>query len=191
MWMFRVAEWLSVAYYIRKAVATRLSRRAAAIFIDCWILGWLALELSLLFTLDVTLIVLVLTSYRLFEVIQAYINILLFHRIRHPVELGRFAIVSHTRTLLIGMLSYVEVGILFSFIYLAKPELIRPALASAHSALYFSFVTLATLGYGDYVPLGNARGIAIAECLIGVFFVATLLARFVALLPSAPQASTE
>ncbi|UZP68830.1 potassium channel family protein [Desulfovibrio mangrovi] len=47
--------------------------------------------------------------------------------------------------------------------------------------LYFSFVTLATLGYGDIVPLASqARSLAIIESVVGVFYVAILIARLVA-----------
>lgn len=46
--------------------------------------------------------------------------------------------------------------------------------------LYFSFVTLSTLGYGDISPLTSpARSLAIIESIIGVFYVAILIARLV------------
>ena len=50
------------------------------------------------------------------------------------------------------------------------------------SAIYFSFVTLATLGYGDIVPRTDiARGLAIVEGVGGQLFLAVLVARLVAL----------
>ena len=53
---------------------------------------------------------------------------------------------------------------------------------SRASALYFSFVTLATLGYGDIVPRTDvARGIAIVEGVGGQLFLAVLVARLVSL----------
>lgn len=46
--------------------------------------------------------------------------------------------------------------------------------------LYFSFVTLTTLGYGDIGPLtARARSLAILEAITGVLFVAVLIARLV------------
>lgn len=49
--------------------------------------------------------------------------------------------------------------------------------------LYFSFVTLATLGYGDVAPAHPAtRTIAVVEAVIGLLYMAILVARFVALL---------
>ncbi len=48
--------------------------------------------------------------------------------------------------------------------------------------LYYSFVTLTTLGYGDVTPLTpRARSLAILEAIVGVLFVAVLIARLVGL----------
>jgi hypothetical protein len=50
-------------------------------------------------------------------------------------------------------------------------------------AVYFSFVTIATLGYGDIVPVSNAaRGLAILEAVGGQMYLAVLVARLVVLL---------
>lgn len=48
--------------------------------------------------------------------------------------------------------------------------------------IYFSFVTLASLGYGDVVPLSPpARAFAAIEGIAGQFYIAVLLARLVSL----------
>jgi hypothetical protein len=48
--------------------------------------------------------------------------------------------------------------------------------------LYFSLVTLSTVGFGDIVPLsGPARGLATLEGIIGQFYMAVLVARLVGL----------
>ena len=52
---------------------------------------------------------------------------------------------------------------------------------SMPEAFYFSFVTLATLGYGDIVPRTDlARGLAIMEAVAGQLYIAVLVARLVA-----------
>jgi hypothetical protein len=49
-------------------------------------------------------------------------------------------------------------------------------------AVYFSFVTLATLGYGDIVPTSEAaRSIAIVEAIIGQLYLAVMIARIVSM----------
>ncbi len=47
--------------------------------------------------------------------------------------------------------------------------------------IYFSYVTLATLGYGDVVPVSAvARTLAVLEALLGQLYLAILIARLVA-----------
>lgn len=83
--------------------------------------------------------------------------------------------------------AYLLAGICFGLLYWVL-EQISPGTfaASAHfsqsSAIYFSFVTLATLGYGDIVPRAEiARGLAIVEGVGGQLFLAVLVARLVSL----------
>jgi voltage-gated potassium channel Kch len=48
------------------------------------------------------------------------------------------------------------------------------------SWMYFSFVTLATLGYGDIAPIQPlARSLAVAEAITGQLYLAILIARLV------------
>jgi hypothetical protein len=47
--------------------------------------------------------------------------------------------------------------------------------------LYFSYVTLATLGYGDYTPAGNlGHTLAVLEALLGQLYLVTVVAVLVA-----------
>lgn len=49
-------------------------------------------------------------------------------------------------------------------------------------ALYFSFITLTTVGYGDIVPVSKvARFLAMSEATVGMFFATILIARLVTL----------
>jgi len=51
----------------------------------------------------------------------------------------------------------------------------------AHT-IYFSFVTLGTLGYGDITPVGGpARALAVAEAMIGQMYLVVVVARLVSL----------
>jgi voltage-gated potassium channel Kch len=55
-----------------------------------------------------------------------------------------------------------------------------PGAFTVDRAIYFSFVTLATLGYGDIVPATDlARGLAIVEAVTGQLYIAVLVARLV------------
>ena len=47
------------------------------------------------------------------------------------------------------------------------------------SALYFSFVTATSIGYGDIVPVGGARVIAVAEAITALLVFGAVVAKFV------------
>jgi len=50
--------------------------------------------------------------------------------------------------------------------------------------MYYSYMTLTTLGYGDIVPMtAHARSVSILEAVSGVLYVAVLIARLVGLYP--------
>ena len=58
---------------------------------------------------------------------------------------------------------------------------------SLSTAIYFSFVTLATLGYGDVVPKTDvARGVAVLEAVAGQLYIAVTIARLVGAQLGAP-----
>lgn len=83
--------------------------------------------------------------------------------------------------------AYLMAGIYFGLLYWALEQVHPGTFAttgelSRTGASYFSFVTLATLGYGDIVPRTDvARGLAIVEVVGGQLFLAVLVARLVSL----------
>jgi hypothetical protein len=83
--------------------------------------------------------------------------------------------------------AYLLAGIFFGNFYWVLQQIWPGTFAvtgdfSRMSAIYFSFVTLATLGYGDIVPRSDvARGLAIVEGVGGQLFLAVMVARLVSL----------
>jgi hypothetical protein len=78
---------------------------------------------------------------------------------------------------------YVLIGFLFIFLYgvlavLGSGNFFAQGTDGTRSLrLYFSFVTLATLGYGDYTPAGElGRTFAIVEALFGQLYLVTVIA---------------
>ena len=78
---------------------------------------------------------------------------------------------------------YVLIGLLFVFIYgaiatISSTDFFAQGTDGTRSVrLYFSFVTLATLGYGDYTPAHElGRTLAIVEALFGQLYLVTVIA---------------
>jgi hypothetical protein len=86
---------------------------------------------------------------------------------------------------------YVLIGLVFAYVYLAiganSPHAFadqsNPAGAMGGATfLYFSFVTLTTVGFGDVYPVARlARALVVLEALLGQIFLVTTVARLVAL----------
>ncbi len=83
---------------------------------------------------------------------------------------------------------YLLLGMIFGFIYLgiqdvdASPFFEQSSGADTGDFLYFSFITLTTVGYGDLTPVGDlGRALAGLEAMIGAVFLVTLVARLVTL----------
>jgi hypothetical protein len=82
--------------------------------------------------------------------------------------------------------AYLLIGMMFSEYFAALNVLVPgPFFADGQPAnnqtlQYFSFVTLTTLGYGDFTAAGSlGRAVAVLEALTGQIFLATLVARLV------------
>ena len=87
-----------------------------------------------------------------------------------------------------GALSaYLITGLMFAAFYAAIDHLTHSHFfannqpATTQTFQYFSFVTLTTLGYGDFTAAqSGGRAVAVLEALAGQVFLATLVARLVA-----------
>jgi Ion channel len=100
----------------------------------------------------------------------------------------RFMVKAETvnrETIFAALSTYLLAGIFFGQIYWSM-EQIRPGSMSGPdelselSAVYYSFVTIATLGYGDFLPRSDlARGIATFEVIGGQLYLAVLVARLI------------
>jgi hypothetical protein len=77
-----------------------------------------------------------------------------------------------------------------SFVFTLGPK--SDQSMNAFTGLYFSFITLSTVGYGDIVPVSSvARMLAIVEAMFGMFYMTLLIARLVSLYSSksSPEAA--
>jgi hypothetical protein len=103
--------------------------------------------------------------------------------VRHALRPG---VVSSER-ILAALDAYLLTGLLFGVAYALLDRAWPGSFGAATPlgpgrAIYFSFVTLATLGYGDVVPVSEpVRGLAIVEAVSGQMYMAVLVARLVSL----------
>jgi Ion channel len=107
----------------------------------------------------------------------------------------------NSEVLCAGLSAYLLLGLLWSFAYALVAKLDPHAFITTISsladkpvigfkALYFSLITLSTVGYGDIVPVSNvARMLAAMEAITGTLFIAVLIARLVALYSSQHSAT--
>jgi len=134
-----------------------------------------AAGLEILPTLAVQLSALLLFAYTTIFVLQ---SVLRSDRVTGDTLCGAIAV-------------YLMMGLTWSFAHGLLQHL-RPGsyrvvaggmrMADSKELLYFSYVTLATLGYGDVVPVTNgARSLAVLEALGGTVYMAILVARLIGL----------
>lgn len=124
---------------------------------------------------------------RILDIIQITGNISLFDRLK--INWRYYYIENTVRTILLSLVNYLEFILCFGFIYcmagrggrlLRFPE-------SAFDGYYFSGTTQLTIGYGDIVPHGWIKYVALFQGFLGFLYAILILGRFIALLPEAPE----
>ena len=118
-----------------------------------------------------TIAYILLFIYFTFITIYLFRDLLLSKEITASVIIGAFA-------------GYFMIGVIYFFVYslldLAYPDTISVDMQSSQgidNMFYFSFITLTTIGYGDFTPTsGLGQKLAILEGLIGQFYIAIIMA---------------
>lgn len=99
-----------------------------------------------------------------------------------------------------GVSAYLLLGLLWAFAYMLIAQMVPGAFffdgriegaqaMTSFTSVYFSFITLTTVGYGDITPVSNvARMLAAMEAMTGTLFVAILIARLVSMYSKEPPA---
>jgi len=116
---------------------------------------------------------------------QLLIIYLLGHAVLAPGDITRHRVLG-------AVALYLGLGMAFAGAYRLYWELVPGSLANVSpgtellqaysSILYFSFVTLTSVGYGDIVPIQPfVRALSNLEAIVGQLYPATLLARLVTL----------
>jgi hypothetical protein len=87
------------------------------------------------------------------------------------------------KTVLGALCIYLYVGLLFALVYgfvdlvQSTPFFVQSDAATSLEYVYFSLVTMATVGYGDYTAAGNVgRMLAVSEALFGQLYLVSVVA---------------
>ena len=147
---------------------------------------WL-LAIGLVLAIPAVILNFVSVQYAGTEVFDAGFGLLFFlfatGSLIRVVVLGR---ISHNDLVKGGIAIYLLIGLTFMHVYRIIDAINPNAFAFAQGQerggnwadyLYFSFVTLTTLGYGDIQPVGRfAQSVSITEAIIGPLFIAIFIA---------------
>jgi hypothetical protein len=123
--------------------------------------------------------------YASFAAFFGFLLIAILHSLKHVV----FAREISVNRLVGAVCIYLLLGVIWSIAYtvidMLHPDSFQGILLQAGGAwdsewLYFSFVTMTTLGYGDISPISStARGLAYMQSVFGQFYIAILVAGLV------------
>lgn len=89
------------------------------------------------------------------------------------------------RTVLGALCVYLLVGFFFSFVFsvighISPPFFAQPRSGSTIDYVYFSYVTMSTVGYGDLTARADlGRMLAVTEALLGQLYLVTIVALLV------------
>lgn len=118
----------------------------------------------------------VLCWYRIIDAVNYCLCILFVDRYKrdwHPR--------SWNRSLILLFIIYLTLIVAFAVLYLQTQSVgaDKVALTDWGQAIYFSLVTITTLGYGDYTPL-NSTGewLVVAETMLGFVLVVVIIGAF-------------
>lgn len=188
--VFSGLRWLSL-FQIMRALIPAI--RPSYGFVDLWVLGNLAFSLVCVSVSSVPQIKwweIILLSYggiRIFEIAIYQINVLLFDQYRVEKKGEKYALRGYRRIIILLLHNYVEILFWFALFYRNLDFLFDSkhiSLNSVSGSLYFSLVTMSTLGYGDIIPTDTAGLIfCFAQISIGIFMALLIITRFVSLLP--------
>lgn len=162
--------------------------QSATLLIAIWTAGWGMTERTVPFVLAAaTAAAAVVNLFLQGEVLTAVLGILAgVLTVTIAVVIAEGAVAQNevnSRSVAGALCVYLLFGMLFMWLYgvlaaLGKTPFFAQGTDGTRSLrFYFSFVTLATLGYGDYTPAGNlGHALAVFEALIGQVYLVTVVA---------------
>jgi hypothetical protein len=136
----------------------------------------------------------VYAAFRLLEVVTFQFYTQIYGGYRGAKPTLRYTINSYRRSIVLALLLYVESIIWFAVLYRlgsANFNASHLRLDSFLVALYYSVVTMTTVGYGDISPKGTMGVLIVTtQALVGLFMTILVLARIISYIPK-PETEDE
>ena len=126
------------------------------------------------YTLEIVLLL------RLIDIFQVNINLSLFDVLRTGKQYNYMA--SIVRSIINVIINYFEIIICYGVFYFYHLPRLEKA-SNWVDAFYFSAITQVTVGFGEMMPHGHLRWLTVTQFLLGYFFTALIIGRFISLLP--------
>jgi Ion channel len=121
------------------------------------------------------------STYAIYGLLLLISPIVIINRILRHAEVS-------VSTILGAICAYLLIGMLFGLVYAmidridARPFFEGRPVVDQFDYLYFSYASLTTVGFGDFVSRGDlGRGLSVLEAAIGQIYLVTLVARLVSL----------
>jgi len=144
---------------------------------EFYVVLWFVILIILLFSpIKSKLFIYILTIYRLIDGINYRLAIVFVDRYQK-----KWGLRSLNRTIILLIINLFEIVLIFAILYIQTQSIgnkEQQLLCNPLDAIYFSLVTLTTLGYGDWIPINNLGEILIIAQLIIAFIFTGLVISF-------------
>lgn len=117
----------------------------------------------------ISVVLFVMTAYVLFAALKSFST----RRIDHPFPEIFLILLSNFIMILLIVLLYAELYIYFGDVRGAEERI---------DYIYFSAITLATVGYGDLVPMEQSRMAAATQGILGIFILPAIAGEIIFIL---------
>jgi len=140
------------------------------------------------------IVILIYAGIRVVEIVIYQINVVFFDEYRARSAGSEYHLESYRRIAILLLFNYFEILFWFALFYRNFESAFngrKVHLNSFVGSLYYSLVTMSTLGYGDITPTKTfGKILIIIQTLIGVFMALVVIARFISFIPK-PETAEE